>query len=77
MEIQILFDFFMHSVRIAVGAELFQLKASCGVPTIFHRGVTRYPCRSLIGIGATLGTLQSNHNSNALSHGFLLALSLN
>ncbi len=52
-----LLDLFMNRVRVAMGTKLFQLKTSCGIPTIFHRRVTRYPSRSLIRIRATLCAL--------------------
>lgn len=60
----------MHSVLIAMGAKLFQFKPCGSVAAIFHRRVAGNPWRSLVGVCATLGTLQRNDDTNAfiLSH---------
>jgi hypothetical protein len=58
----------MHCVGVAVGAEFLQLQPCCGVTTVFHRRIARYAWRSLADIGATLGALQGNNDTNALSH---------
>jgi len=65
-----LFDFFVDSVFVAVGAELFQLNPCRSVTAVFHCGVARNSGRSLIWVSATLGTFQRDHNANTftLSH---------
>ena len=55
----------MSGVPVTVRAELFQFQPCCGIATIFHRRVTGNARRSLVGIGATLGTFQRNNNANA------------
>ncbi len=58
----------MDSVFVAVGAKLIEFDTCGGVPTIFGRGVARNPCGTLVGVSATLGTLQRDNDPNALSH---------
>lgn len=61
----------MNRMLIAVRTEFFQFHPSCGVATVFLRGIPGHPRRSLIGIGATFGALQRNHDPNAFSHELL------
>jgi hypothetical protein len=61
----------MDGVLVAVGAEFLQLQSVGRVPTILGTGVARHSGRSLIRIGATLGTFQRNDDTNALSHTLL------
>jgi hypothetical protein len=61
----------MNRVFVAVGTEFFQFHPSCGVTTVFLRGIPGYPCGTLVGIGATFGALQRYHDPNAFSHGLL------
>jgi len=63
-----LLNFFMHRVLVAVGAKLFQLDAAGSITTIFLSGIPRNPVRPLIGVGATLGALKGNYQTNAFSH---------
>lgn len=61
-----LFDFFVVSVLVAVGAELFEFEPGGGVATVLHGGVTRNTWRTFVGVGATLSTFQRNDDSYAL-----------
>lgn len=58
---------------VAVAAELFQFQPGRCVTAVLSGGVTGDPRRSLVGIGATLGTFQGDNLTDALSHGFLQA----
>ena len=63
-----LFRLFVNRVGITVGAKLFQFQPTCSVPTILGCGVARDTRRTLVGVRATLGTLQRNNNADALCH---------
>jgi hypothetical protein len=54
----------MDGVLVAVRTELFQLQPSGGVAAVLHGGVAGYPRRSLVGVGAALGTFQSDDEAN-------------
>lgn len=59
---------FVNRMLIAMGAELLQLHAPSGIAAILLGGVARNPSRSLVGVRATLGTLQRDHNADTFSH---------
>jgi uncharacterized membrane protein len=58
----------MHGVLVAMGTKLFQLKASCGVATVFFGGVARNAIGALIGIGTALSALKRNYKTDAFCH---------
>jgi hypothetical protein len=58
----------MYGVLVAVGAKLFQLKASCGVATVFFGGVARNAIGALIGISTALSALKRNYKTDAFCH---------
>ncbi len=47
----------MDCVFVAVGTEFFKFDALGGIAPIFSSSVAGHPRRSLIGVGAALGTL--------------------
>jgi hypothetical protein len=53
---------------VAMGAEFFQLNPGSSVTTIFGRGVTGHPRRSLGCVGATLRAFQRDNDPDAFSH---------
>jgi hypothetical protein len=65
-----LFNFLVNRVLIAMRTKLVEFQPTGGIPTIFHGRVAGHTGRSLVGIGAALGTFQRDNNTDpfVLSH---------
>ena len=55
----------MNGVLVAMGAKLFDFQASRCITAVFAGGVAINAIRSLVGIGAALGTFDGDDQANA------------
>ncbi len=52
----------MNRVLVAIGAVLFEFESRRGVALVLFGRVARNPRLTLVGVGTTLGTFQSDNN---------------